>query len=228
MPALREVEVVAHRGDPVGQVENTLESVAAAIAGGARVVEVDVRTTADHTPVLLHDDTLHRIWGDRGRLDRTSATMVAKLRGPEGVRIPTLAEALAVAAGRATLMLDLPDARDPDRIQQVAAGHRVVWCGNHEAMGVIRDRDPDAVIYLTWQERAYPSPELLRRLRPSYVNPAQLVLDEGWMRWAGDHDLLVSCWTVDDPVRFDELRRLGVASVTSNHAAAMRRHQAGG
>ena len=228
MGGLRWVEVVAHRGDPVTCVENTLEAVESAISSGARIVEVDVRTTADHVPVLLHDETLERIWGDRGRLDRTSSAMVAERRGPRDTRIPTLQQVLELARGRATLMLDLPDARDPDRIVQVAAGHDVVWCGDHNAMAVVRELDPHAVIYLTWQDAEYPSDDLLTRLRPRFVNPSHWVLDPAWLHWAADHDLLVSCWTVDDPVRFDQLRELGVASITSNHSAAMRQHMSVG
>ncbi len=217
-------QVVAHRGDVVAHVENTLEAVDAAIADGSTVVEVDVRTTADHVPVLLHDETLARLWGRDAPLREVPAAEVAALRGPGGVRVPTLAETLALAAGRARLLLDLPDHRDPEQIVAVAAGHDVAWCGDHAAMAVVRDLDPDAVLYLTWSEAAYPSDALLERLRPAYINPLHLVLDHEWVRHFVERGIQVSAWTVDDPVRLDYLRSLGVASVTSNHPAALRRH----
>jgi len=53
---------IGHRGAPKLAVENTLASIDAAIAAGARWVEVDVKLTRDRVPVLLHDRTLHRIW----------------------------------------------------------------------------------------------------------------------------------------------------------------------
>ncbi|WP_030559609.1 glycerophosphodiester phosphodiesterase family protein, partial [Streptomyces exfoliatus] len=64
------VTAVAHRGDPYRARENTLRSVRSAVERGADAVEVDVRVTRDGVPVLLHDSTLERLWGQDVRLDR--------------------------------------------------------------------------------------------------------------------------------------------------------------
>lgn len=55
--------LVAHRGDQTNYPENTLPSLAAAIAGGAQAIEFDVQLTADLVPVLFHDDSLLRMTG---------------------------------------------------------------------------------------------------------------------------------------------------------------------
>lgn len=55
--------LVAHRGLAARWPENTLPALAAAVAAGARWVEVDVQLCADRTPVLLHDADLQRVAG---------------------------------------------------------------------------------------------------------------------------------------------------------------------
>lgn len=54
-------ELVAHRGYPLHYPENTLVGIEAAIAAGARYLEVDVQLTADRVPVLFHDRNLDRL-----------------------------------------------------------------------------------------------------------------------------------------------------------------------
>ena len=61
---------VAHRGDPYRVRENTLPSLRSALDRGADAVEIDVRLTRDGVPVLLHDETLERLWGHDRPLDR--------------------------------------------------------------------------------------------------------------------------------------------------------------
>ncbi len=51
---------VAHRGYSSVAPENTLAAVAAGMRTGAEYVEVDVHTTADGVPVVLHDQTVDR------------------------------------------------------------------------------------------------------------------------------------------------------------------------
>jgi glycerophosphoryl diester phosphodiesterase len=86
MPAL-----IAHRGYPQCYPENTLAGIEAAIAHGARHVEVDVQLSADGVPVIFHDDKLKRLCGITGRI---TALPLAEVRGLSvgGEPVPTLAE----------------------------------------------------------------------------------------------------------------------------------------
>ena len=61
-------ELVAHRGWPRRYPENTLVSIEAAIAAGARYVEVDVQLTRDLVPVLFHDENIRRICSMEGTI----------------------------------------------------------------------------------------------------------------------------------------------------------------
>ncbi len=91
--------VVAHRGLVGPAPENTLESIAAAIAAGADAAEVDVRRGRDGRLILAHDP----VQGARGALDPSPAF----LEPPAPVE---LAEALTLARGRLGLNLELKEA----------------------------------------------------------------------------------------------------------------------
>jgi glycerophosphoryl diester phosphodiesterase len=96
-------QLIAHRGYPRRYPENTLEGIAAAIKAGACFVEFDVQFTADGVPVLLHDVSLMRTTGTRGRIVNTELEKLAGLPANEPERfgkryrtftIPTLAAAV--------------------------------------------------------------------------------------------------------------------------------------
>jgi len=94
-------QLVAHRGYPRHYPENTLIGIDAAIAAGARYVEVDVQITRDRIPVLFHDRDLHRVCGVDGRVHEYRYDELWAFRAAEPkkfgdhfheVHIPRLAE----------------------------------------------------------------------------------------------------------------------------------------
>ena len=88
---------IAHRGDPRRHTENTLASFDSAVRAGADMVELDLRCTRDGAIVVLHDQTLNRLWGDHRAVADLDLAEVQSL-GPNrstDQRIPTLAELLA-------------------------------------------------------------------------------------------------------------------------------------
>ena len=115
------VWVSAHRGaPPPGLAENSLQAFEYALNHAPALVETDVRRTADGVLVLMHDETLDRTTTGTGRVDQTTLAALRAVRLttdapgerllPELVlsaRVPTLAEALAWADGRAVLLLDV-------------------------------------------------------------------------------------------------------------------------
>lgn len=88
------VDVIGHRGHPVGVTENTLASYRKALRAGADGVELDVRVTADGKLVVMHDDSLARTTTCAGTnvSDASLAWIQRSCRGRVGgERIPSLA-----------------------------------------------------------------------------------------------------------------------------------------
>lgn len=116
-PTCTERLVSSHRGAGApGELapENTLSAIRAAIAAGADMVEMDVRPTSDGTLVLMHDSDVDRTTDGTGRLDAMTLTEVQALgidaTGYAGdfscERVPTFADALALASGRIVIVVD--------------------------------------------------------------------------------------------------------------------------
>ena len=93
--------VIAHRGASHDERENTIASFERALAIGVDFVELDVQASADGELVVFHDTRLDRLTPFRGPLRlRTSAELAEHA-------IPTLAQVVELARGRAGLMAEL-------------------------------------------------------------------------------------------------------------------------
>ena len=88
-------KVTAHRGGSDERPENTLDAFRNAVAIGADVVEFDVRSTADHHLVVLHDRTLDRTTNCTGTVYKLTLEQVRACRTDgNGQPVPTLEEVL--------------------------------------------------------------------------------------------------------------------------------------
>ncbi|GHE07560.1 glycerophosphoryl diester phosphodiesterase [Streptomyces alanosinicus] len=224
MGAMQTVTAVAHRGDPYRFRENTIDSLRSALDRGADAVEVDVRLTRDGVPVLLHDDTLRRLW----RHDRPLAALSAEeVRGLTAGGVPTLAQALA-ATGDSRVLLDLCGRvgrrtadRVVDAVRQSGAEDRVYYCAGAEAMLAVRAADPAAEIALTWTSLAPPRPALLDAVRPRWLNYRFSLVSRDLAARVHHDGRLLSVWTPDTRRAMTRLLDLGVDSITTNRVAAL-------
>ncbi|MDX2037890.1 MAG: glycerophosphodiester phosphodiesterase family protein [Isosphaeraceae bacterium] len=114
--ARRPIQFCCHRGASRQAPENTLASIAAALAVGADFIELDVRTTRDGRLVLMHDSDLRRTTDGLGLVGAISFDDLRKLDAGawfgslyRGARVPELAEALAAFRGRARFYCDAKD-----------------------------------------------------------------------------------------------------------------------
>jgi glycerophosphoryl diester phosphodiesterase len=214
---------IAHRGEPVGHRENTLPSFAAAVALGADMVEIDLRRTRDGEILVLHDQTLERLWGVSASVGDLDLAEVAAL-GDGDVRIPTLREVLDAVA--------LPLMVDFTRREVVAGGLAAVRAagaldrslfvtGNVEALRQLRGVSAAARIGLTWVEGPAPPLPLLRELGAEYWNPMYGCVTPDGVAAVHDAGLRVSTWTVDEPDDVTRVLGAGVDAVVSNRIAAL-------
>ncbi|WP_124289377.1 glycerophosphodiester phosphodiesterase [Streptomyces goshikiensis] len=223
MGCMRTLTAVGHRGDPYRVRENTLPSIGSAFARGADAVEIDVRLTRDGVPVLLHDETLQRLWGHDVRLDAVTAPQLKELTGGG---IPTLRDALT-AAGAGRLMIDLPGA-SPEGVRTVVglvrdcgARERTYYCAGARTMLAVRAADPDAEIALTWTSLSPPRRALIDALSPAWLNYRFGLVSRELTDALHREGLLVSAWTADTRRTMRRLIAAGVDSVTTNRLDAL-------
>ncbi|MCF2527967.1 glycerophosphodiester phosphodiesterase [Yinghuangia soli] len=220
---------IAHRGDPLLVRENTLPSLASAVEGGADWIEVDVKLTRDGVPVLLHDDTLRRLW----RVDRRVGDLVcADLAGATAAVdrgewcIPTLRDAVEfVLASPVSLMLDLPGVPEGEAsaalVRELGCLDRVVFTGDPRALAGIRAAAPKAVLAMSWKSPLRPPADLMRSVRPDFLNFRHIWVTRRRVGAAHAAGLGVSAWTVDRPRRMASLARKGVDAIITNDIRAL-------
>ncbi|WP_153545193.1 glycerophosphodiester phosphodiesterase [Streptomyces sp. RB17] len=228
---MQTVTAVAHRGDPYRVRENTIDSLRSALGRGADAVEIDVRLTRDGVPVLLHDETLERLW-ELGR--PLGALSAEEVRGLTAGGVPTLAQTLA-ATGDCRVMVDLcgrVGRRMVDRVMDVVrrsgAQERVYYCAGAEAMLAVRAADPAAEIALTWTSLAPPRPVLLDAVRPRWLNYRFSLVSRELAARVHHDGYLLSVWTPDTRRSMTRLLDLGVDSITTNRVDVLHALRNGG
>ena len=90
------------------RLENSARAITAAIERGYWMIEVDIRRAKDGEPVLHHDATLQRYYGEPRRPEEMTWSELKELRAVPGGGHPVhFEEACAMCGGKMRLMLDL-------------------------------------------------------------------------------------------------------------------------
>jgi glycerophosphoryl diester phosphodiesterase len=107
-------KLVGHRGALAVAPENTMRSFELAWRGGADLVELDVRLSADGHVVVMHDALVDRTTDGTGFIAEKTLAEIKQLDAGRwfdprfaGERVPTLAEVLRWAKARIGLLLEL-------------------------------------------------------------------------------------------------------------------------
>ncbi|CAA0125525.1 Uncharacterised protein [Halioglobus japonicus] len=103
--ALERCKIISHRGEHSSQGvrENTIEAFEHARAAGVWGIECDIRWTADLVPVICHDASPQRVFGEASAV--SSLTFDQLHRRVPG--IPRLADVIQLFGGNTHLMLEL-------------------------------------------------------------------------------------------------------------------------
>lgn len=103
---------IAHRAlhdRAQGRPENSRAAVRAAVAAGYGI-EIDLQGSSDGVAMVFHDDDLDRLTGASGPVRARTAAELGAIRLKDAEDgIPTLAEVLALVAGRVPLLIEIKD-----------------------------------------------------------------------------------------------------------------------
>jgi len=106
----KRIIVIAHRGAHRRAPENTLKAIEHAIELGCDYVEVDVRTTRDGVMVLMHDSSVDRTTGGKGKVADLTYAEIQQITVGESEKIPTFDEALKLSRGKIKIYIDHKEA----------------------------------------------------------------------------------------------------------------------
>jgi glycerophosphoryl diester phosphodiesterase len=224
---------IAHRGlhDAAGGVpENSRAAFATAVEAGYGV-ELDVQPSAEGEAMVFHDDALARMTGAAGRVWERRASELAALRlAGDGETMPSLAETLAVVAGRVPLFVEIKYrggraiGRLEARVAALLAGYGgpvAVQSFEPRLLAWFADHAPDlprgqiSGDYRRYREAPLSFAARWRRTmlgytalaRPDYIVYEWRALPNPATRAARREGLPVLAWTVQSPAEYDHARR---------------------
>lgn len=236
--------IIAHRGASHEAPENTLAAFRAAIEAEAEGIELDVQTSRDGVPMVIHDPSLERTTNGHGPVGQASAAEMAALEAGTwfqppmpGEHVPTLAAVLALLEPTPLeLHIELKTARVaypglvPAVLQAVeAAGmsERVVLSSfNHHSLLEVRRLAPRVacapLLYEVFIEPwRYAVQHGFRALHAQHAT-----IDAELVRASHEAGVAVRAYTVDEPEEAQRLLALGVDGLITNEPARLLRLRA--
>lgn len=213
--------VIAHRGASKAFPENTVAAFRGAGEMGADMVELDVRATADGHLVIHHDALL------------PDGRVIYDLHARElPSHIPDLGAAID-ACGQMGVNIEVKNSRrDPDFDSErtVAAEvarfvadrslHDQVLVSSFDVASIERVRVVDRAVPTAWLTMVIPDAAAVAAGLVGNghraLHPFDLVVDAALVDACHDLGLEVNVWTVDDPVRMEQLAELGVDGICTN------------
>jgi glycerophosphoryl diester phosphodiesterase len=222
--------VISHAACAGHAPENTLAGVRRALELGADAVEVDVRATADGVPVLLHDETLERTTSGRGPLRSLPFAALGGLDAGQGERVPALAAAVALLAGRALLVAEIKEAGIEARVEAALAplgpqGGQV-WSFLPDvlaAYGRLAPHRPRVLLVGAEGLGQWPRPlALARELGAAGLSVRHEALTPPRVAQVREAGLLLYAWTADDPHDLGRLLALGLDGIVTNYPDRLR------
>jgi glycerophosphoryl diester phosphodiesterase len=251
LPAVFIVRPIAHRAlhdRAHGRPENSRAAIRAAVAAGYGV-EIDLQVSADGVAMVFHDDGLDRLTAATGPVRARSAAELGTITlrdADDG--IPTLAEVLALVAGRTPLLIELKDqsgqmgpdmAGLPEATAAALRGYAgpvAVMSFNPHAMAAMARLAPDIPRGLTtydWPADELPGmPAYRARLAAiaDYDPVGACFISHGWRDLARPRvaelkgrGATVLCWTIRSPEQEARARQVAQNITFEGYAAAFPR-----
>jgi len=234
------VLTIAHRGASADAPENTLRAFEAALAAGADALELDVHMAADGALVVIHDATLARTTSGQGVVGALTLADLRRLDagawfGPAfaGTSIPTLAEVVAFARGRARLFVEIKGGSDlypgieSAVIRCLKEGgvlrEAVVMSFDHPALLAVRSASPEVETAALLEGRPVDPVGVAAAARAGGLALEHQLITARERALTAAAGLWLYAWTVDEEARMRRLVDLGVDGIITNQPRHLRR-----
>ncbi len=215
--------IYAHRGASLSAPENTLAAFLAAIEAGADGIELDIQSSQDRVPVVIHDRELARTTGARGTTDGLPVAELQKLDAGAGERIPTLAEVLAVVPESVHLDIEIKcvgiEAEILGVLRDRAKSSFAFSSFDWSVLDTIRALDSEVEIWLLVEEMTDEAIVRAKALDATALAIHNRGINEETVKRASDNGLKIVSWTVNDPEEAVRVRAMEVIGMCTDAPA---------
>jgi glycerophosphoryl diester phosphodiesterase len=226
--------VFGHRGAKAYAPMNTIPAFELAYEQGAVGIELDVHRSKDGYPVIVHNFTINETTNGEGNVtEKTLAELRALDAGNwfsdefKGVQIPTLDEVFEAVGEKLLINIEIKFAeQETDGVEQVVADciHRhnmtervIVSSFNPFTLQRFHEIIPEAMIgFLYMVDMEIDTASVMEGYPHDARHPYHEMIDDDYMAWAKDQNYYVNTWTVNDPTRAKELKKLGVNVIVTD------------
>lgn len=230
-PGERRVLRIAHRGASAYAAENSLAAIRVAAELGADMVEIDIRTSADDVPLVIHDGSLKRTHGLKGEV--SDFTIDELRRMTEGGR-PIVTFAEAVESSRELdmgLYLDIKRlTTDSARAMFKSLDSRrymkytIFGSFRPDYLAGIKAARPDAKTSILFGAVNIDPVKLAQSIDADFVHPCwekraeqpHKLLTPDWIAAVREANLGIVCWHEERPSEIAALKALGVDAICSD------------
>lgn len=217
--------VCAHRGASRELPENTIPAFQRAVELGVREIELDVHLSADGVPVVIHDETVDRTTGRRGTVSSYTAADLGAMNAGNGFGVPSLAEVIAVVAGKARLNIEVKAAAAADAVLSLVAQHPELEWGissfDWDVLRHARAQDADAALWPLTIGATSEAIALAQEIAATQLNLLDQAVDADIIRFLQDLGIASWIWTVNDPARAVDLVAWGASGICTDDPALM-------
>jgi len=143
-------KIIGHRGAAGLALENTMESIKAALSQDVDAVEFDIHRTKDNKLVVMHDKHTGRVSDEKVFINEKTLDELRNLSLKDGQPIPTLDDVLAIADK--PIYIDIKDDGSAGELLQALKRHPKVDVTfvsfNHDELRILHERRPDIPFYV--------------------------------------------------------------------------------
>ena len=143
--------IIGHRGAAGLALENSTESIRAALRSDVDVVEFDVHRTKDNKLVVVHDGDTGRVADQTVDINSVTLDELRQLKLKNGEHLPTLDDALGIL-GSKPVIIDVKDEGSAGELVQTLKRWpkaQVSFASfKHGELRILRDRLPDVPLYV--------------------------------------------------------------------------------
>ncbi len=214
------MNIIGHRGAAGLALENTVESIQAAIKAGVDAIELDVRITKDGKLVLSHDRNISRVSNADHRISKHSLAKLKKVPLHNGQTIATLYEATR-AAGGTPIVIEGKESGWAESVADFLSKHTLagakVISFNHHELYRFKELMPNIDVYAIEQTNPFEVIRTARQLGFTGIDLNFWLLNPVTYLMARRYNLEIIVYTVNTPVlgRFLKLLYPNI-SITTN------------
>ena len=218
---------IAHRGASGYAPENTLAAIEKAITMQADMVELDVMRCKSGEMIIIHDETVDRTTGGKGRVADLTLRELKKLDAGNGQTISTLNEVLDFIDCRSKVNLDLKGNDIAADIVKILGSlvKDTSWCFDDILLSAVdyqqliglKGGEPrlllGTIVYKPLNEDFW---QHSKAIGAYSVHPSIEILNDGLVSRAHKEGLKVFAWTANEQSDIRKAMGFGVDGIFSN------------